>query len=213
MKSFSRFIVTLIVLAVIGITAYYMIQNVDYHEEVPEIAGNQKVDEKIEVEKASGESSMIPTDIDDIDEENSGEEAEVETLEEFDEKLKVMYNSDILTTVGDKLSGDLLEEKLVNYIESEGLQSLDAIVNIRIQCIEVIPYLDFSNNMIYYYENGKLICYESISTNVEGRTRYYFQNNELIKIVDEYEEGIEPSHEEGNIILERANQIYAKYIN
>ena len=68
--------------------------------------------------------------------------------------------------------------------------------------------------MVYYYdENGNLILYESVSTTIEGSTKYYFENGTSIDVVWNYEEDIEKQEEYVFDVLNRAHNIYNKFLN
>ena len=101
-----------------------------------------------------------------------------------------------------------------NLREYFNVEKLHANVIVKRGKIEVIPYIDFLNNQIFYYdENGKLIFYENVSNGVGGSSKYYFGNDTLLDIEHNYDEPTAIiENEKVEEILYRAEILYATFI-
>lgn len=227
MKSFMKFIVTLLVIVVVGYIAYYLVinnatdnnsnidENSGENEEIlsGEIIGNE-MELPIISEDMSGEVSG------EIIENNSGDEnlevladSKEITMKNIDSQVIVINSGEILDTISDNLSSDLVSDSARKFMTYFKVNELSVTINIKERCVEIIPTSDFIENMVYYYdENGNLILYENVSNTVGGSTKYYFESGKSIDVVWDYDEEVEKQEEYVFAVLGRAQAIYDKYL-
>ena len=227
MKSFVKFIVSLLVIAVVGYIAYYLVINntadnnsniVENSGENEEVLSGEFIENEIEIPIMSGEFSG-DTSVE-IAEENSGDETSEVVInpkeiimKNIDSQVIAINSGEILSTISDNLSSDLVSDSAREFMTYFKVSELSATINIRERCVEIIPTSDFIENMVYYFdENGNLILYESISNTVGGSTKYYFENGKSIDVIWDYEEDIEKQEEYVFAVLGRAQAIYNKYL-
>lgn len=224
MKNFLKFLITILVISIVTFVVCYFTQNLDVkngNDGNIEISGEtDSGDKEQELPNLSGnDKEIILPNEETISEENvtelnSGEEVSKDDEKDIDEIISELYSGEILTSYTENLSGDMLGEVVYDIMINFNVDSFPATINIRKQCIEIIPFTDFLNNMIYYYdETGKLICYENVSVTVGGNTRYYFENEEIKEIKDSYDELVTINHEIDAEILRRARDLYYKYLS
>ena len=219
MKSFMKFIVTIIVIALIGYIVYYLVinnteglNNTSGDFISGEILSGDIIDVSGEMsQNLSGETSNI----------NSGEEnvipsidLKAQTIRMIDEEVNLINSGEVINVVSENLSSEFVSESARSFMSYFKLNDLPVTINVKDRCIEIIPASDFLENMVYYYdENGNLILYESVSTTIEGSTKYYFENGTSIDVVWNYEEDIEKQEEYVFDVLNRAHNIYNKFLN
>lgn len=197
MKYLGKLLVTLIVVAVIGFTVGYLLMNSSEKiviEQSGDIVDTQNLNE-------SGENERVVLEL-----------SKEEKLKNIDAQVHAInYNSIYRVSSGD-LSEKFVSQSAREFMDYFKVKGIGASINIKQGCIEIIPYSDFIENMVYYYDgDGNLILYESVSTTVGGSSKYYFDKGELIDIVVAYEEEVEPQKEDASDILSRAKIIYEKY--
>lgn len=78
--------------------------------------------------------------------------------------------------------------------------------------VTVIPASDFLDIQSYYYSGDELVMYVCEFTGIGGRANYYFDNSRLISVKTQIEEEMDFEQEKESKILERAKNIYEKYI-
>ena len=219
MKSFMKFIVTIIVIALIGYIVYYLVinnteglNNTSGDFISGEILSGDIIDVSGEMsQNLSGETSNI----------NSGEEnvipsidLKAQTIRMIDEEVNLINSGEVINVVSENLSSEFVSESARSFMSYFKLNDLPVTINVKDRCIEIIPASDFLENMVYYYnENGELILYELISTTVGGSSKYYFENNDNISIKHNYDEpSIVVKDENTMDILLRAERIYDKFL-
>lgn len=219
MKSFMKFIVTIIVIALIGYIVYYLVIN--NTEGLNNTSGDFISGEILsgDIIDVSGETSQnLSGEISNI---NSGEEnvipsidSKAQTIRMIDEEVNLINSGEVINVVSENLSSEFVSESARSFMSYFKLNDLPVTINVKDRCIEIIPASDFLENMVYYYdENGNLILYESVSTTIEGSTKYYFENGTSIDVVWNYEEDIEKQEEYVFDVLNRAHNIYNKFLN
>lgn len=219
MKSFMKFIVTIIVVALIGYIVYYLVIN--NTEGLNNTSGDFISGEILsgDIKDTSGEVSQnLSGEISNI---NSGEEnvipsidSKAQTIKMIDEEVNLINSGEIINVVSENLSSEFVSESARSFMSYFKLNDLPVTINVKDRCVEIIPASDFLENMVYYYdENGNLILYESVSTTIEGSTKYYFENGTSIDVVWNYEEDIEKQEEYVFDVLNRAHNIYNKFLN
>ena len=207
MKSFMKFIVTIIVIALIGYIVYYLVIN--NTEGLNNTSGDFISGETSQ--NLSGEISNI----------NSGEEnvipsidSKAQTIRMIDEEVNLINSGEIINVVSENLSSEFVSESARSFMSYFKLNDLPVTINVKDRCVEIIPASDFLENMVYYYdENGNLILYESVSTTIGGSTKYYFENGTSIDVVWNYEEDIEKQEEYVFDVLNRAHNIYNRFLD
>ena len=201
MKSFMKIIVTLIVLGVIAFVVGFLLMN------------PQNIKPSTEVN--SGESKNINLDsIEKVVEEKNSDKglAKEDIIAEIDKQVTAINYNGIV----DEFDKRLTEEETTNSVQEfmKYFNVKDLLVKVRIKkgCIEMIPYSDFIENMVYYFDGaGNLILFESVSTTVGGSCKYYFQNGELVDTIVAYNEKTNNDAENATDILKRAKNIFDNY--
>lgn len=221
MKSFIKFIVTILVVAVVGYIVYFITINGN-KDNYENLSGDSKSGDIFDI--YSGEignqdfdNTLISGDVSgEIIDVISGEIIDPITLSinRIDAQAEFLYGAEMINTISDNFTKDILSESARSFLEYFNANELPVTVNIRDRVIEVIPNSDFLENMVYYYnENGELILYELISTTVGGSSKYYFENNDNISIKHNYDEpSIVVKDENTMDILLRAERIYDKFL-
>ena len=79
--------------------------------------------------------------------------------------------------------------------------------------VTIIPMPDFLDNQSYYFQDGKLVAYKKDFMGIGGSVTYYFKDDKIV-FIDEtkIEEEMVFVSEEENDILERANNVYKKFL-
>lgn len=225
MKSFMKFIVSLLVIAVVGYIAYYLVINnakdntdiVESSGENNKILSGEIIENEIEASIVSGEvSDKISGEIAEV----SGDEvleivvnSKEESMKSIDNQVIIINSGEVLNTISDNLTSDLLSDSAREFMTYFKVNELSVTINIKERCVEIIPTSDFIENMVYYFdENGNLILYESVSNTVGGSTKYYFENGKSIDVVWNYDEDLEKQEEYVYAVLGRAQAIYDKYL-
>lgn len=225
MKSFMKLIITLLVIASVGYIAYYLIINNSNNNDIS-LSGdteNNEIKEEISGENVnggiifpikSGEVSGEMTEIilgDNIIEEVI--ETKEDIIERIDNHVILINSGEILNSISDNLSADLLSDSAREFMNYFKVNELSVTINVKERCVEIIPTSDFIENMVYYYDEiGNLILYESVSNTVGGSTKYYFENGKSIDVIWDYDEDIEKQEEYVYAVLGRAQAIYDKYL-
>lgn len=196
MKSFMKFVVTLIVLAIIAFVVGFLVMN----------SNNIKTDNI----KNSGEIL------------NSGENLEEEIqkktlskeeiISEINKQVTAINYNGLISEFDYRIKEDEATDAIKEFMNYFKVNDMLVKVKVKKGCVELIPYSDFIENMVYYFDGaGNLILFESVSTTVGGSCKYYFNNGELIDVLVAYGEKIEVTPENASDILNRAKNIYEKY--
>lgn len=77
----------------------------------------------------------------------------------------------------------------------------------------ISPYSDFLDIFYYYYKDNELVMYRREFMGIGGSVNYYFKGGKLIDIKDDTEEEMNFTPEKEEDILERAKNVYDKYVN
>lgn len=208
MKFFMKFLVTILVVALVGYVVYYF------------CVINKPQNELIE--NKSGEEIITKEPIISGETEKSGEAVEKELsgdslLEYQKEKIKLkiaeIESGEIVKQADADLDLSVAGKDGENLKEYFNVEKLHSTVIVKKGKIEVIPYIDFLNNQIFYFDdNGKLIFYENISNGVGGSSRYYFENETLLDVEHNYDEpSLVIEDEKVEEILSRAKLLYLEF--
>lgn len=133
----------------------------------------------------------------------------VETVEGYISKL------DENKTFNVSLTEDIYGTELAEFKQSlEVEEVLGSILTDESSFVTIIPMPDFLDNQSYYYQEGTLVAYKKDFMGIGGSVTYYFRNDEII-FIDEskIEEEMVFTSENAEDILERANNIYEKFLN
>ncbi len=189
MRGFLKFLVTIVILAIIGITVWYLLligsfeKDVDIWDKDNEILKTKK--EMVE------EMSLIKNELDEI---------------ELPEPTDDIYGKGILDRS--------VDEYLDFFEQPEMYVQMYKVSNKNGECkIIVVPAPDFLDNQIFYFDaNGRLLIYVSESNGVGGTVEYYFNNDNLLKEENKLEETIENFKFEDSVeVIEKAKRIYKRY--
>ena len=143
----------------------------------------------------------------------SGEELLNKQKEDIKIKIDEIESGEIIKQTDANLDLSIAGKDGENLKEYFDVEKLFANVIVKRGKIEVIPYIDFLNNQIFYYDNsGKLIFYENVSNSVGGSSKYYFENEVLIDIEHNYDEPtLVVEDEKADEILSRAKSLYTTF--
>lgn len=208
MKSFMKFLATILVVALIGYVVYYMcIINKPSNEPIKNKSGEQIIDVEPSVsgeDEKSGEISKP---------ELSGEALLNKKKEDIKIKMAKIESGEIVKQSDEDLDLNIAGKDGENLKEYFNVEKLHSTVIVKKGKIEVIPYIDFLNNQIFYFDDdGKLIFYENVSNGVGGSSKYYFENEELLDVEHNYEEpSLVIENENTEEILSRAKSLYATF--
>ncbi len=224
MKSFVKFLVTLIVVALVGFVVYYVliyggVRNDNLSGDINTNAEHEDQSGEISNQVSGEHNPEIFNNINDVEHENQSGEDEVtpppvvvDPIEEIDNMVQNIENNENQAILKENLAPEIIGAVARDFLTYFNQTSLAVTINVKPGKIEVIPDIDFLNNQVFYFDdNGNLILYESISNTVEGISKYYFNQNENIKIDNEYEEGVTPTNEDVTDILSRAKALFEKY--
>lgn len=211
MKSFVKFLITIFVLGLIGYLIYF----------VAFVATDMNVGEddnlNVPIDDVSGEMLNSGDSGENLEEpsgEVSGEIIEINPKDEINEKVIEIESGEIIVTLDSDLEPNVVGIDAKEYMDYFDVSTLKVSVNLKNGKIEIIPYNDFLNNQVFYYdENGKLILYEKVSTTVGGSSKYYFKNDVNISIEHNYDEpSLKITNEDSSDILFRARYMYTKFL-
>ena len=211
MKSFMKFLVTLIVVALIGYVVYYVcITNKNTQNPIENKSGENITNVNPII---SGESGETIKSGEVVTPELSGEELLNKQKEDIKIKIDEIESGEIIKQTDANLDLSIAGKDGENLKEYFDVEKLFANVIVKRGKIEVIPYIDFLNNQIFYYDNsGKLIFYENVSNSVGGSSKYYFENEVLIDIEHNYDEPtLVVEDEKADEILSRAKSLYTTF--
>lgn len=211
MKSFVKFLITIFVLGLIGYLIYF----------VAFVATDMNVGEddnlNVPIDDVSGEMLNSGDSGENLEEpsgEVSGEIIEINPKDEINEKVIEIESGEIIATLDSDLEPNVVGIDAKEYMDYFDVSTLKVSVNLKNGKIEIIPYNDFLNNQVFYFdEDGKLILYEKVSTTVGGSSKYYFKNDVNISIEHNYDEpSLKITNEDSSDILFRARYMYTKFL-
>lgn len=231
MKKILQLIISLVVIALVGYTIYFLISsNNQYYEVKPNnesgnIAENNQNDEdKAVTPEILSSGNEIETDDDDKTDDNTGvnneENAEIvsgDTLESKIASINMIETKNRLANLTKSLEDDIGLEiiglKNKEYMESFEIDEMHVTVQVAGSMVYIIPFPDFVDNAQYHYdENGNLALYICEFIGVGGEVRYYFENGVLLTTQENVEEDIEITYESSEEIIDRAALIYERYM-
>ena len=231
MKKILQLIISLVVIALVGYTIYFLISsNNQYFEVKPNdesgnIAENNQNDEdKAVTPEILSSGNEIETDDDDKTDDNTGvnneENAEIvsgDTLESKIASINMIETKNRLANLTKSLEDDIGLEiiglKNKEYMESFETDEMHVTVQVAGSMVYIIPFPDFVDNAQYHYdENGNLALYICEFIGVGGEVRYYFENGVLLTTQENVEEDIEITYESSEEIIDRAALIYERYM-
>lgn len=228
MKKFIKFIVTILVVCIIGSTLYFVLKmNSDYQssnssgdnlsgdtllENTPSGELNEEVDNNLNVDE-----NINNTENNSNENIENPEKTQVLTIEEKENKIKEIENqnrtSNLTKTLEDNVGIDVMGTKNTEFLESTGMDAISINVQVAGTMVYIIPAPDFIDNAQYHYdENGNLVLYICELTGIGGEIRYYFENGNLLSQSYNVEEGAQINFENAEEIIQRANIIYEKYM-
>ncbi len=211
MKSFMKFLVTLIVIALIGYVVYYVcVINKSTQNPIENKSGENIIDVDPII---SGESGEIVKSGEVVTPELSGEELLNKQKEDIKIKIDEIESGEIIKQTDADLDLSIAGKDGENLKEYFNVEKLHASVIVKRGKIEVIPYIDFLNNQIFYYDdNGDLIFYETVSNGVGGSSKYYFENEVLLGVEHNYDEPtVVVENEKAEEIISRAKSLYSTF--
>ena len=211
MKSFMKFLVTLIVIALIGYVVYYVcVINKNTQNPIENKSGENIIDVNPIV---SGESGETIKSGEVVTPELSGEELLNKQKEDIKIKIDEIESGEIIKQTDADLDLSIAGKDGENLKEYFNVEKLHANVIVKRGKIEVIPYIDFLNNQIFYYDdNGDLIFYETVSNGVGGSSKYYFENGVLLDVEHNYDEPtVVVENEKAEEIISRAKSLYSTF--
>ncbi len=184
MKGFLRFIVIVVVFSIIA-TLICFLFNMGEEGFLPPKFGETKEEKLIkEIDELKNNLDALPMSdgLDDL-------VSEGVLGDEVDEFIKLLDSPEIMVRVYQETK-DGVGTKLI-----------------------IVPAPDFLDNQIFYYdEDENLVMYIAESNGVGGTVDYYFNDDILLKSVNNLEENVETIFEAGEDILERADALYERYI-
>ena len=211
MKSFMKFLVTLIVIALIGYVVYYVcVINKNTQNPIENKSGENIIDVNPII---SGESGETIKSGEVVTPELSGEELLNKQKEDIKIKIDEIESGEIIKQTDADLDLSIAGKDGENLKEYFNVEKLHASVIVKRGKIEVIPYIDFLNNQIFYYDdNGNLIFYETVSNGVGGFSKYYFENEVLLDVEHNYDEPtVVVENEKAEEIISRAKSLYSTF--
>ena len=146
---------------------------------------------------------------------DTNQEAKFDLEEYINEVKKHMEQSGNQETFNLSLTEDIYGKEVSEYKQALEIEDvLGTIIYDRKNFVTIIPMPDFLDNQSYYYQEGKLVAYKKDFMGIGGSVTYYFRNDEII-FIDEskIEEEMVFTSENIEAILERANNIYQKFLN
>lgn len=189
MRSFLKFLVTIIIIAIIGIAVWYLL-----------LIGS------------------FDKDVDIWDKDNEILKNKNEMLEEISSIRKELDEITLPEPTGDTYVKGILDKNVDEYLDffeqPEMYVQMYKVRNDNGECkIILVPAPDFIDNQIFYFDsNENLLIYISESNGVGGTVEYYFNNDNLLKAENKLEEKIEDfKFEDTTEIIEKAKRIYKRY--
>lgn len=238
MRGFLKLVVSILVIAVISYTVYFLLyNNSKYHQNQIEAEGviskeptqnDIEIDTNTEVDDANNEedgeedkdSNLIDNPIksgDDFEVNEDGIEFVSGDIEEKISKINLIETknnlSNLAKSLEDSLGADIMGTKNQDYFDSFDMTEMAVTVQVAGSMIYIIPFPDLVDNAQYHYDkDGNLVLYICELIGVGGEVRYYFENGIPLTQETNVEEDIPINYESTNEIIERSKLIYDKYM-
>ena len=197
MKSFLRFVVTVLVLGILIFSVYYLVnKNKTY---IPSVANNdgeennqvvindlekdntEKTDENLEENKDKEKTSN--------DLSNSSVEEQIAYIKLIEQR-NIQANA--TKTIEENVGLETIGVEYSDLFTTTQMDSVLVVVQVAGSMISIMPYSDFVDSQEFHYdENGKLVLFTYTETGRGLKSRYYINNDEVISIEREKEEGQE----------------------
>ena len=189
MKGFLKFLVTIIIIAIVAGAVWYLF-----------LLGS--VDKEVDV----------------WDKDNEQLKTKAELVSEIDATRAELDALSLPDPMDDVIGKGVLDKDVDDFLESfeqeEVYVQVYKVSNSKGDIkIIVVPAPDFLNNQVFYFDkDGKLLSYVSESNGVGGTVEYYFNNDNLLKEENKIDEKIEGfEFEDSTDILAKAKRVYEKY--
>lgn len=189
MKGFLKFLVTIIIIAIVAGAVWYLF-----------LLGS------------------VDKDVDVWDKDNEQLKTKAELVSEIDATRVELDALSLPDPMDDVIGKGILDKDVDDFLESfeqeEVYVQVYKVSNSKGDIkIIIVPAPDFLNNQVFYFDkDGKLLSYVSESNGVGGTVEYYFNNDNLLKEENKIDEKIEGfEFEDSTDILAKAKRVYERY--
>lgn len=231
MKGFLKFIISILVIAVIAYTLYFFLTNNAVYqeqyvsgethisgegarEELTENIINADDESQKEIENQTPNFSGEKTS---GDASGNKENLDENVLEEKVADINLIETKNRLANLTKSLEAnvgiDIVGTKNQDFMDSFDMEQMNVTIQVAGTMVYIIPTPEFVDNAQYHYdENGNLVLYICEFTGIGGEIRYYFENDNLLTQVDNVEEDVQLDYESAQEIVARAHMIYENYM-
>lgn len=189
MKGFLKFLVTIIIIAIVVGAVWYLF-----------LMGS------------------VDKDVDVWDKDNEQLKTKAELIKEIEQVRTELDALSLPDPTDDVIGKGILDKDVDDYLESfeqdEMYIQIYKVSNSKEDIkIILVPAPDFLNNQVFYFDkDGKLLSYVSESNGVGGTVEYYFDNDNLLKEENKIDEKIEGfEFEDSTEIVAKAKRVYERY--
>lgn len=207
MNSFLKLLISIVIICIISTTVLYLLENnsndIGPDDEQNDVENNEKNEDQIE-------------DNENISEPN--EELNTLTKEEMILEIDdIVARNELISFANKKeesIGVDILGSTVQGYMNYFNSESINVEIYIQGTSVRITPMPDFLDTQIYYFDSdGNLVMYIDESNTIGGEIKYYFYNGELIDIVNGIEEDIGIEFENSEEIIQRAVNVYNRYLS
>ena len=209
-----RFVLTILIIALAFYCVYYLLElNKEYkanHIQVEETTVNEENktsgDKKVEEKEVENVQIIIPNDDEVLSEED------IQRIVAESDKI---YESNISANVTKSFNEEVGQEIYGGSESKSGDTRVQALIQHAGSMVSIMPFNDDSedgiNEQYHYGDHNNLVMFVAKKGEKE-LNRYYFSNDKLIKSLSESGDTDVVSDEDADVILNRAQNIYNRYI-
>jgi len=209
-----RFVLTILIIALACYCVYYLLElNKEYkanHIQVEETTVNEENktsgDKKVEEKEVENVQIIIPNDDEVLSEED------IQRIVAESDKI---YESNISANVTKSFNEEVGQEIYGGSESKSGDTRVQALIQHAGSMVSIMPFNDDSedgiNEQYHYGDHNNLVMFVAKKGEKE-LNRYYFSNDKLIKSLSESGDTDVVSDEDADVILNRAQNIYNRYI-
>ena len=209
-----RFVLTILIIALACYCVYYLLElNKEYkanHIQVEETTVNEENktsgDKKVEEKEVENVQIIIPNDDEVLSEED------IQRIVAESDKI---YESNISANVTKSFNEEVGQEIYGGSESKSGDTRVQALIQHAGSMVSIMPFNDDSedgiNEQYHYGDHNNLVMFV-VKKGEKELNRYYFSNDKLIKSLSESGDTDVVSDEDADVILNRAQNIYNRYI-
>lgn len=147
--------------------------------------------------------------------EETGIEKLVKNIDEYAKTIDDERAANINMTSGEESITDAeYGEVATDFLKNFDVEFVASTVYVHSgDMVMISPYSDFLDIESFYFQKEKLVLYRRDFIGIGGNAKYYFEDDKLVHIAGEIDEDMFFTEEEEADILQRAQNVYSRFIN